>query len=123
MIELNISTSEAVTLLTARMFEEKKLRERAELLPKGTKLTALSFEELLSIAETAAFDLVILLPLDVFMEESNLPLIITKAIRELARIFGKKEFGNYAIENAKKLLSPIVLNARDFEGDEKFKLN
>ena len=101
MIELNISTSEAVTLLTARMFEEKKLRERAELLPKGTKLTALSFEELLSIAETAAFDLVILLPLDVFMEESNLPLIITKAIRELARIFGKKEFGNYAIENAK----------------------
>ena len=123
MIELNISTSEAVTLLTARMFEEKKLRERAELLPKGTKLTALPFEELLSIAETAAFDLVILLPLDVFMEESNLPLIITKAIRELARIFGKKEFGNYAIENAKKLLSPIVLNARDFEGDEKFKLN
>jgi hypothetical protein len=123
MIELNISTSEAVTLLTARMFEEKKLRERAKLLPKGTKLTALPFEELLSIAETAAFDLVILLPLDVFMEESNLPLIITKAIRELARIFGKKEFGNYAIENAKKLLSPIVLNARDFEGDEKFKLN
>jgi hypothetical protein len=107
MIEINITTKEAVTYLTARISEEKRLREKAGLLPSETKLTQLTYKEILSLAEAAAFDLVFLLPTDVFVEESNLSEIITKAFNELAKIYGYKEFLSFSIKNANILIKPI----------------
>ncbi len=107
MIEINISHREAVTYLTARISEEKRLRVKAGLLHRDVKLTQLSYYELLLLAEAAAFDLIFLLPIEVFVEESNLPQIIKKAFNELASIYGRPEFKNFSIEDAERLISPI----------------
>jgi hypothetical protein len=123
MIEINITTKEAVTYLTARISEEKRLRVKAGLLPSETKLTRLTYKEILPLAEAAAFDLVFLLPTDVFVEESNLPEIITKAFNELAKIYGHKEFLSFSIENANNLVKPIKKIIADTKFGDKYKQN
>ncbi len=123
MIEINITIKEAVTYLTARITEEKRLRIKAGLLPPETKLTRLPYKTLLSLAEAAAFDLVFLLPTEVFVKESNLTDIITKAFHELANIYGHREFLSFTRSNAIKLIEPIKKVIAASEIQEKYERN
>ena len=123
MIELNITTEEAIKFLKARIIEEKRLRVKAGLLSEKVYLSDLSFAQLLPLVETAAFDLVFLLPTEVFVEESNLPNLITKAFNELANIFDKEEFRYFSIQDAKRLIAPIKKMISDSQASEKYKWN
>lgn len=107
MIELKITNSAALLLLSERMkieFEHRKLNNST---PKYVALDTLTYKELLNISECAAFDLICLLPADIFEDENNLHKIITKAIRSLSGIYNKEEFNVYPESRAEKLISRI----------------
>lgn len=107
MIEIKISTSTAVALLTERMNFELELREKAGSVPPGLDIKDLGYQELLKLAEVAAFDLVFLLPAEVLMDNNNLADIICMAIQSLSNVFSREEFKTYSKNSAQQLLAPI----------------
>ncbi|MCO6473525.1 MAG: hypothetical protein PHW27_06975 [Melioribacteraceae bacterium] len=107
MIEIKIPASAAVILLKQRMNQELSMREKAGKISSGIGLNNLSQAELLQIAETSAFDIVFLLPADVWSEENNVADIIYKAIHSLASVFNREEFKLYKRDQAEKLIKPI----------------
>ena len=104
MIEIKISADAAVNLLVERMNYEYKLRVRHNLINDLGKLENLNYKDLLNIAETAAFDLVFLLPVEAHVQESNLKDILIKSFRSLAKIYKCPEFNSYSSYNVQKLL-------------------
>lgn len=107
MIEIKIPTAAAVVLLTQRMRYELGMREKAGKIDVGIGLKNLGYDELLEIAETAAFDIIALLPADILAEDNNLVEIITKSMQSLSTVFGKRKFKNYTTAKAQRLLSPV----------------
>lgn len=107
MIEIKIPTSAAVILLKQRMNQELSMREKAGKIDSGMSLRNLSQAELFQIAETSAFDIVFLLPADVWSEENNVADIIYKAIHSLATVFNREEFKLYKRDQAENLIKPI----------------
>lgn len=107
MIEIKIPTAAAVVLLTQRMRYELGMREKAGKIDTGIGLKNLNYDELLEIAETAAFDIAALLPADIMEDENNVAKIISKSLQSLATIFNKDEFRYYTLEDAEELLSPL----------------
>jgi len=108
MIEIKISTSAAVLLITERMRFEFGLRKKIGKIETGFEIENLNYKTLLNIAETAAFDLVLLLPADILTENNNLDDIICRSMRTLADIYNKEEFKYYTKEKARKLMSSIT---------------
>ncbi len=123
MLQLNIPTEEAVRMLTTRMSDEFKLRKKAGIFPHSVEISELTFAQLLSIAETAAFDLVMLLPADYFLEESNLYEVVANAIRSLASIYYRNEFLAYNKRRARSLLKPIIKAFEFYVKDDLFRYN
>ncbi len=107
MIELKIPTSAAVVLLKERMEYELKMRKKGGKYFGDYSLEDLDFDELLSIAECAAFDIIYTLPFEILSEDNNLIEIIYKAFVSLEAVFDRKEFGEYSLEQAILLLRPI----------------
>lgn len=120
MIEIKIPTSAAIMLLTERMQYEFESRQKTGFYGEGLDLYDLNFREIYEIAEIAAFDLVFLLPAEIFAEKNNLADIISKSIRSLAKQYDYIEFENYSDEMAEKLISPI---SRIMQKSEKLKLH
>lgn len=115
---MKIPIKEAVTMLTERMEFEYQLRAAVSSGIGKIAMEELPFNVLLSIAEVAAFDLIFLLPAEVFEEENNLPDIITKSMHALAGVFGRKEFLTYPKKNAVNLvacISKVVRNSKETE--------
>lgn len=108
MIEIKIPTSAASLLLTERMQHEFNMRQNAGYYGEGLDLYDLNYRELFEIAEIAAFDLVFLLPAEIFSEKNNLAEIITKSIRSLGKSFDCYEFEFYGKQQAKWLIKPIA---------------
>ena len=123
MLQLNIPTEEAVKMLTNRMSDEFKLRKRAGIFPHSLEISELTFAQLLSIAETAAFDLVMLLPADYFLQESNLYEVVANAVKSLSTIFYQNEFAFYSEKRARLLLTPIIKIFRNYVKDDLFRYN
>ena len=119
MIELKISTDAAVLLLTDRMRYEIGMRVKANIISPDKALMELDYCELIKIAETAAFDLVIMLPADLLTRKTNLIEIVTTSVRSLASIFHKEEFNNYTFERAANLVE-LVKNIIE-NGDKEMK--
>ena len=107
MIELKITNSAALLLLSERMKIEFENRKMNNSIPENVALDTLPYKELLNISECAAFDLICLLPADIFEDENNLHKIITKAIRSLSGIYNKEEFNVYPESRAEKLVGLI----------------
>lgn len=105
MFELKISTDAAVTLITERMIAEYDARVKCGLLHADYELELLPYSVLLDIAETAALDLIFLLPFDVLMAQNNLSDIVVKSFRRLADIFNCEEFYTYTPSQARRLLN------------------
>lgn len=123
MIELKIPIKEAVGMLTDRMEFEFNLRKESNSSLRSFTLETLPYETLISIAEVAAFDLVFLLPLEVFEEENNLSDIVSKAIQALADIYGREEFLFYKKSNAQKLIDKISAITKNAESSVIFSAN
>lgn len=107
MLEIKISVATAANLLVHRMRSEFDYRKRLGLFAEGYDLTNISFKELMKITETAIFDLIILLPAEIFMKENNLALIISNAVRTLAKDLGREEFVLYDINQAETIVSSV----------------
>ncbi|MFA8342748.1 MAG: hypothetical protein ACEPO8_07205 [Rhodothermaceae bacterium] len=107
MIEIKIPTSAAIMLLTERMQYEFDARQKSGFYGDGLDLYDLNYRELMEIAEIAAFDLVFLLPAEIFAEKNNLGDIICKSIKALTKYYDYPDFGNYTIEQAERLIKPI----------------
>ena len=123
MIELKITNSAALLLLNERMkieFENRKLNHS---IPESFALDTLPYKELLNISECAAFDLICLLPADIFEDENNLHKIITKAVRSLSGIFNKEEFNVYPESRAEKLISLIYSYLQTYGNKDKLPNN
>ena len=123
MIELKIPIKEAADMLAERMEFEYKLRAAVSSAIGKTAMEELPFNVLLSIAEVAAFDLIFLLPAEVFEEENNLPDIITKSMHALVDIFDRKEFLAYPKSNAETLVARISKVVRNSKETEVFSAN
>lgn len=107
MIELKIPTSAAVILLQERMEYELQMRKAANLFEDEIMLEDLNGKDLMEIIETAAFDLVFLLPAEIFSEDNNIAQIISKAFEQLGKIYHNEEIAKYTVERAKILTKPI----------------
>jgi hypothetical protein len=123
MYEFKIRPRTALTLLNERMKYELRLRIRIGEVDEGADLKEMSYPELIKIAETAALDLISLMPLEVFLQESNLSKIVVKTIRMLRKVFDMEEFENYSDANANVLLRPIYNAYKIAQSGEKFLLN
>ena len=123
MYEFKIRPRTALTLLNERMNYELRLRIRIGEVDEGADLKEMSYPELIKIAETAALDLISLMPLEVFLQESNLSKIVAKTIRMLRKVFDMEEFENYSDANANVLLRPIYSAYKIAQSGEKFLLN
>lgn len=121
MIEIKITTDAAVNLLIERINYEHKLRIRNNMLSKDCRLEDLKFEELSAIMETAAIDLVFLLPVEALIQKSNLPDILLKSFRSLSKIYKREEFEYYTLRKVNSLLKPIreafsiLINEEDYK--------
>ena len=123
MIEIKISTNAAIILLTERMRYELKLRQRAGLIPSEHELESLSQRQLMSIAETAAFDLVFLLPAEILSEKNNLGDIIYRSIKSLSKVYNREEFNLYTRDRAYNLIKPTESIFRLTNSKEDFQYN
>ena len=107
MIEIRIPTSAAVLLLKEKIVLELKALQKASIFPEEVEVVDLSDDELLTIIETAALDLIFTLPAEIYVAESNIADIIYKAIRTFAVEQQRDALNNYTKERAEALVEPI----------------
>ena len=107
MIEIRIPTSAAVLLLKEKIVLELKALQKASIFPEEVEVVDLSDDELLTIIETAALDLIFTLPAEIYVAESNIADIIYKAIRTFAVEQQRNALNNYTKERAEALVEPI----------------
>ena len=121
MIEIRITIDTALNLLLNRMKVELKFRQNDGTITKELRLENLSYKQLFPIVEASIFDTVIMLPLELITNETNLNYIITATVKSLARIFHKEEFSMFTSTQTKKILEPIYryfkeqLKSKDYE--------
>ena len=121
MIEIRITIDTALNLLLNRMKIELKFRQNDGTITKGLRLENLSYKQLFSIVEASIFDTVMMLPVDLITNETNLCNIITETVKTLARIFHKEEFSLFTNTQTRKILAPIYayfdeqLKTKDYE--------
>lgn len=123
MIEIKISTDAAVALLIDRMKYEFELRMKTGVIPSGTKLADLDSETLIAIAETAALDLIFLLPFEILSQRNNLVEILYKAFRSLSKQLNREEFKQYSAEASQKLLEKVETTFKLGESNKDFQYN
>ncbi|MBI9071768.1 MAG: hypothetical protein JEY94_09230 [Melioribacteraceae bacterium] len=107
MLEIKIPAETVSVLLKERMKYELQMRKAAEYFDEEICLEDLNYTDIKSIAESAAFDLIFLLPAEIFSTENNLPEIVSKSIQSLVSVYKIRELGNYSTQMAKNLLNPI----------------
>ena len=107
MIELNLPTSAAVSLLNEQIQKEFEERQIVGIYDKSLTLHDLEYKKLKSLAETCVYDLIMLLPVKILIDENNLSEIICRTIKALCRIYYKEEFISYTEEEAEKILSYV----------------
>ena len=107
MIEIKITIDTALNLLLNRMKVELKFRQSTGEIAKELRLENLSYKQLNSIVESAIFDTVFLLPIDLITQETNLNYIVTGTVKSLSRIFHREEFSVFTSKRARILLDPI----------------
>jgi hypothetical protein len=98
-------------------FDERK---KLGLYPGGYDINTISFKDLTKITETSIFDLIILLPAEIFLKENNLALIITTAVRTLAKDLNREEFVLYDSKNAGSIVNSICRIFKKAELDKSY---
>jgi putative lipase involved disintegration of autophagic bodies len=120
MLEIKISVTTAANLLVQRMRSEFEYRKKQGMFAPGYDLNNISYNELLKITETAIYDLIILLPAEVFMKENNLALIIANAIRTLAKDLNREELVLYDVKKAQNIVDSVCRLFKKSERDKSY---
>lgn len=120
MLELKISVTTAANLLMQRMHAEFDERKKMGLYPGGYEINNISYSDIKQITETSIFDLIILLPAEIFLKENNLALIITTAVRTLAKDLNREEFVLYDTKNAQSIVDSICRLFKKTEKDKSY---
>lgn len=120
MLEIKISVTTAANLLVQRMRSEFEYRKKQGMFAPGYDLNNISYKELLKITETAIYDLIILLPAEVFMKENNLALIIANAIRTLAKDLNREELVLYDVKKAQNIVDSVCRLFKKSERDKSY---
>lgn len=123
MIELKITNSAALLLLTERMKIELDMYKRNNVISQDVSFESMSYSDLIKFIESAAFDLVCLLPAEVLADQNNLDEILSKAIRSLSSIYHKEELNSYSLSQAKNLIKPIEKLISKYTEDKLYSLN
>ncbi len=123
MVEFRIPTNLVANLLSERIKTEMTMRRELNMIDYGTELEDLSLTEIYNIIETAAFDLVALLPAHLLTQQNNLDEILTKAIKTLPIAYERHEFSDYSKERVRNLLQPIKNMFRVGDTEEAFANN
>lgn len=123
MIEINIPEQAAINLLRDQVKLEFKRQKKIGQLDYKAMLENLSEEKLKEIFEIALFDILVLLPVTLITEESNLTQIIYKTVRILSAELGAEVLSNYTEKEAKSLLLQIRKSFGDFSNTTTFQNN
>ncbi|MBU1096943.1 MAG: hypothetical protein CVV23_16230 [Ignavibacteriae bacterium HGW-Ignavibacteriae-2] len=123
MIELKITNSAALLLLTERMKMEFEKRKSFVKSMNWHELEMMSYPEILEIAECSAIDLISMLPADILLEKNNLDEILYRAIKSLSGVFNKEEFSIYSLEQARVLVRKIESIFEIYTKDSDFNYN
>ena len=123
MIEINLPTEAAITLLKDQVLLEFKRQKKLSAYAPLMTVDELSEKEFKRITEIALFDILALLPVTLVTEESNLPTIISKSVTGLAYKYSKRNLLNYGENEAKKLLFLLKKSFGDFSGTTTYQNN
>lgn len=107
MIEIKVPEEEAISLLKEQVQQEIVSRKKINELHPEDSIETINFDTLLEIIETAIFDIIVLLPVTLIIEKSNLPKIITTSVKGFLRV--NKRFGakNFSDKNARAILKKV----------------
>jgi len=107
MLEIKISVTAAANLLIYRMRREFDARKKLGFFSPGCELSNIPYKNLLEITESAIFDLIMLLPAEIFLKKNNLAPIIANAVRTLSKDIGREEFILYDIRSAEIIVNSV----------------
>lgn len=107
MIEIKITTDNALRLLMERMKFELSLRQKSGMIKHGMHLDELSFSETMRLVESSVFDTIFLLPVEIITSQTNLVSIIASTVRALSRVLHKEEFLLFSDRQSRNLIEPI----------------
>ncbi|KAF0142352.1 MAG: hypothetical protein FD122_706 [Stygiobacter sp.] len=107
MIEIKITTDNALRLLMERMKFELSLRQKSGMIKHGMHLDELSFSETMRLVESSVFDTIFLLPVKIITSQTNLVSIIASTVRALSRVLHKEEFLLFSDRQSRNLIEPI----------------
>ncbi len=95
------------------------MRQRDNLLPKSYKLENLTSFELNELIDTALFDTIFMLPVELLTGESNLIQIISETLRALSKNLSREDLLLYPTSRINKILKrvkSIMINNIDNTG-------
>ncbi|MDP2038522.1 MAG: hypothetical protein Q8L04_14160 [Ignavibacteria bacterium] len=107
MIEIKITTDNALQLLMERMGFELRMQQKSGMIKRGMHLDELSFSETMHLVESSVFDTIFLLPVEIITSQTNLVSIITSTVRALSRVLHKEEFLLFTERQSRNLIEPI----------------
>lgn len=107
MIEIKISIDTALALILNRLELELTMRQRDNLLPKSYKLENLTSFELNELIDTALFDTIFMLPVELLTGESNLIAIISETLKALSRNLSRENLLLYPNSRINKILNRV----------------
>lgn len=107
MIEIKISIDTALALILNRLELELTMRQRDNLLPKSYKLENLTSSELNELIDTALFDTIFMLPVELLTGESNLIAIISETLKALSRNLSREDLLLYPNSRINKILNRV----------------
>lgn len=119
MIEIKISIDTALALILNRLELELTMRQRDNLLPKSYKLENLTSFELNELIDTALFDTIFMLPVELLTGESNLIAIISETLKALSRNLSREDLLLYPNSRINKILNrvkSIMISSLDSKG-------
>jgi len=123
MIEINLPTEAAINLLNDQFIHEFKNQKRINKIKPEIRISELPVNQFKEILELALFDILVLLPVTLITEESNLPSIIYKSTYGLAVKYDKLAELKFSEIDAEKLLLTIKKSFGNFSSSTTYQNN
>lgn len=123
MIEINIPSEAAISLLKDQVTLEFKRQKRIRLLDENDSIGNLSESNFKEIVEIALFDILMLLPVTLITEKSNLKQIITKTVRALDKFYNYEFLSIYVEKEAEWMLYRVRKPFKNYSSTTSFQNN
>lgn len=123
MIEINIPYEAAINLLKDQVEIELKRQKEIGLVDYKVSIENLSASKIKEIIEISLFDILVLLPVTLITEESNLPQIAAQTVRGFGGSIGQAALSNYSKNEAKSILSKVRGKFKNFSSSTSYQNN